>query len=284
MRGYVLLTVLAAMPAASESALQDKFDAFTDARVLQVAIMAENRRQFTDKDQSLSFACVDDDRSLVALNPGGFFLAFGGSTSLKYRFDSDPYETTDLRWEHPLATLAGSEASSMARQAALSDNLVVQLGDTKMMRFDLWEARDNLAEYVRRCAAYSSVVKAEPPHSLPITLPDSNRTAEGYATVPATSRAYPLRAEPANQGLVIQNIIDPCLRTVLQDRILSQPRLGEVNISTALALLKKQPGMSATIDRHVGIHVTGLDELDPQEWADYYAGAMQLCVEQISGK
>ena len=145
------LAALTVLPGWADSYLRDSYDEFTDERILAVGVTTEKAGLLSGPDV-LVFSCVGGDVHAV-LKPGGFNFHLGDTIEAKMRFDDKPYVEDVLRYGDSQAMKL--YAQSMLGQAIGSDRLIAKLGKADTMRFDLASARSRLAEFDRRCAAWS---------------------------------------------------------------------------------------------------------------------------------
>ena len=160
MRIAPCVMVLAVGSAEAGSTLVDTFDEFTDERVLSVVIKAQDRSAFTDKGRAAVFLCVGNGRSGLGVNTGLGHFHLGSTIPVKWRLDDRPPQSVNANRDTRSSTASVNHTGDVARDAARSERMVVQVGDDRIMRFDLWEARADMQEYVRRCG---------------LTLPDPSR-------------------------------------------------------------------------------------------------------------
>ena len=149
--GLVLVLVVLGGPARAESRLIDQADEFTDERELFVGITSDKYSAFNRA--ALIFSCRKGDIDF-AITPGTHFH-FGDSIDVKLRFDSKPMKSEKFRWGVDTALKTGAKVSEWLLDALVSNRLIVKVGDSSTLRFDLEDARGHLEEFRRRCGQWA---------------------------------------------------------------------------------------------------------------------------------
>lgn len=162
MRGIAYVAALAAaMPCFAGSYLVDTYDEFTDERILEVTVTSK-RRGLLSGDDMLHFWCRTG-RPGMGLKPGSLRFHMGDTVDVRVRFDDLPYE--DSVFDYARSTAVKFNGERELRAAASSARMIARVGNADTMRFDLWSAREDLAEFEKRCAAWGQHASVKPKES-----------------------------------------------------------------------------------------------------------------------
>ncbi len=154
---------LAVATASGESVISDTRDEFTDERQLLVAVTAELNDDTLPKlggSGLLSFKCLKPGRSMVAIQPAGFVFHLSDGIKVRLRFEDAKARTETWRWSSKgkmaLLLREGRRVRSLLAEAIQADRLIVKVGDTDTLRFNLADARTDLQEFLQRCDSWAA--------------------------------------------------------------------------------------------------------------------------------
>lgn len=145
-------TLLAPWEAYADSIMLDTTDEFTDERELMVVMLPEEGSSFERK--HFTFYCREGT-PMLGVGPGLMFH-LEESVPVKIRFDQAPMEPATLfRWSGSMA-LRMNGGESLLHKATRSETVLVKVGDSKTMHFDLNAARVDILEFKKRCEQWDT--------------------------------------------------------------------------------------------------------------------------------
>ena len=143
----ILATALLASVSAPAGQLADGPDEFTDERRLAVEVAGQ-------RGGALEFSCHRSPGQSVGMavrpEPGLFHMR--GGIEVKLRFDDREAESQRLYWNGVEAI--HQDAKGFSDRALAAGRLIVKVGPTGTLRFDLAASRAELAEFAARCDAW----------------------------------------------------------------------------------------------------------------------------------
>ena len=145
--------------ASAESFLIDDRDEFTDERKLSIAILADDSglEDMVFGPKAIGWMCDPLERlgrSVSMVVKPELMLHMESRVTVKLRFDDKESHERKFLWINETALDRNETAARWLHEALGAKRLIVKVGDTGTMRFDLETAQADLEEFKTRCDAW----------------------------------------------------------------------------------------------------------------------------------